>query len=216
MLTTLCTEPHAEGAERVRSREESDYTAIATRYQTSSRTVNKDELVQIFKSAQRNSPFFQWSWCRLREKDNLHKDPNKYSSSFLMHYLREAGELPEHLALSVRSSSILQPQADVQPSAWPDKPAKQDTDPSDYTEPAPTYDFSSCFPPKFKKSTKRGFSREKTYFFGFYGPRIGGGVLLPESCPKISKTLKFGLFWGIFASSGLVLQNSAAHQCTCL
>ena len=60
------------------------------------------------------------------------------------------------------------------------------------------------------------FSREMTYFFAFYGPKIGGGVLLPKICPKISKTLEFGLFWGIFASSGLVLQNSAAHQCTCL
>ena len=56
-----------------------------------------------------------------------------------------------------------------------------------------------------------------TYFFDFYGPKIGGGgFLLPGFCPKISKTLKFGLFWGIFACSGLVLQNSAAHQCTCL
>ena len=79
-----------------------------------------------------------------------------------------------------------------------------------------TYDFSSCFFPKFKKSAKRGFSREMTYFFGFYGPKIGGGVHLPEFCPKKLKTLKFGLFWGIFACSGLVLQNSAAHQCTCL
>ena len=79
-----------------------------------------------------------------------------------------------------------------------------------------TYDFSSCFFPKFKKSAKRGFSRGMTYFFGFYGPKIGGGVHLPEFCPKKLKTLKFGLFWGIFACSGLVLQNSAAHQCTCL
>ena len=38
-----------------------------------------------------------------------------------------------------------------------------------------TYDCSSCFFPKFKKSAKRGFSREMTYFFGFYGPKIGGG-----------------------------------------
>ena len=38
-----------------------------------------------------------------------------------------------------------------------------------------TYDFSSCFFPKFKKSTKRGLSREMTYLFGFYGPKIGGG-----------------------------------------
>ena len=38
-----------------------------------------------------------------------------------------------------------------------------------------TYDFSSCFFPKFKKSAKGRFSREMTYFFGFYGPKIGGG-----------------------------------------
>ena len=75
---------------------------------------------------------------------------------------------------------------------------------------------AAVFPKKFKKSTKRGFSREMTYVFGFHGPKSGGGVLLPERCPKISETLKFGLLWGIFACSGLVLQNSAAHQCTCL
>ena len=80
-----------------------------------------------------------------------------------------------------------------------------------------TYDFSSCFFPKFKKSAKRGFSREINYSFGFYGPKIGGGgFLLPSFCPQISKALKVGLFWGICACSGLVLQNSAAHQCTCL
>ena len=55
-----------------------------------------------------------------------------------------------------------------------------------------------------------------TFVFGFYGPKIGGEVLLPEFCQEISEALKFGLFWGIFACSGLVLQNSAAHQCTCL
>ena len=79
-----------------------------------------------------------------------------------------------------------------------------------------TYDVSRCFFPKFKKPTKRGSSRQKTYCFGSYGPKIGGGVLLPGFCPKISKTPKFGLFPGICACSGLVLQNSAAHQCTCL
>ena len=46
-----------------------------------------------------------------------------------------------------------------------------------------------------------------TYHFDFYSPKIGGGVLLPGICPKISKTLKFGLFWGIFACSGLVVQT---------
>ena len=80
-----------------------------------------------------------------------------------------------------------------------------------------TCDFSSCFSPKFKKLTKRGFFTRNDLFFWFLRPQNrGGGVLLPEFCPKISKTLKFGLFWGIFACSGLVLQNSAAHQCTCL
>ena len=38
-----------------------------------------------------------------------------------------------------------------------------------------TYDFSSCFFPKFKKSAKGRFSREMTYFFDFYDPKIGGG-----------------------------------------
>ena len=41
--------------------------------------------------------------------------------------------------------------------------------------PRPTYDFSSCFFPKFKKSAKRGSSRGTTQFFGFCGPKIGGG-----------------------------------------
>ena len=67
-----------------------------------------------------------------------------------------------------------------------------------------------------KSGRKEVFCEEITYFFGFYGPKIAGGVLLPEFCPKISKTLNIGLFWGIFACSELVLQNSAAHQCTCL
>ena len=38
-----------------------------------------------------------------------------------------------------------------------------------------TYDFSSCFLRKFKKSAKRGFSRAKTYFCHFYVPKVGGG-----------------------------------------
>ena len=70
--------------------------------------------------------------------------------------------------------------------------------------------------PEIRKVSKRGIFAKMTYSFGLYGPRIGGGVLLPAFCPKISRTLKFGLFWGIFACSGLVLQNSAAHQGTWL
>ena len=142
-----------------------------------------------------------------------------------------------------------------------------------------TYDFSSCFFPKFKKSAKRGFSREMTYFFGIYGPKMRGGPLTrivskniknpeiwpflgyfcllwagpaeqcckpvylpiedfrqkfqfsldslapkigmggflpPELSPTPSETLEFGLFWSIFVCSGVVQQNSAAHQCTCI
>ena len=54
-------------------------------------------------------------------------------------------------------------------------------------------------------------------FFRFSGPKKGiGGFLPPELSFKPSKTLGFGLFWGIPFCSGVVLQNSAAHQCTCL
>ena len=63
--------------------------------------------------------------------------------------------------------------------------------------PTTTYDFSSCFFPKFKKSTKKGFSREMTYFFSFYGSKIGGGGPPTRILSKNIKTLKFGLFWGM-------------------
>ena len=63
----------------------------------------------------------------------------------------------------------------------------------------------------------RGFSTESPIFFGFSGPKIGmGGFLPPELSPKPSKPLEFGLFWSIFVCSGVVQQNSAAHQCTCI
>ena len=53
--------------------------------------------------------------------------------------------------------------------------------------------------------------------FGFSGPKIEmRGVLPPEASRKPSNTLGFGLFWSIYVSSGVVLQNSAAYQCTCL
>ena len=51
-----------------------------------------------------------------------------------------------------------------------------------------TYDFSRCFFPKFKKSTKSGFSREMTYFFGSYGPKIGGGGPPTRILSKNNKT----------------------------
>ena len=59
--------------------------------------------------------------------------------------------------------------------------------------PAPMI-LAAVFPQNSKCRQKGVFSRKMTYFFGFYGPKIAGGVLLPKICPKISKTLKFGLF----------------------
>ena len=54
--------------------------------------------------------------------------------------------------------------------------------------PLHTYDFSSCFFPKFKKSAKGKFSREMTYCFGFYGPKIaGGGSSYPAFVQKYQK-----------------------------
>ena len=58
-----------------------------------------------------------------------------------------------------------------------------------------TYDFSSCFFPKFTKSTKRGFSREMTYFSGFYGPKIGGGG---SPTLLLSKKIKYPEMWPLF------------------
>ena len=83
-----------------------------------------------------------------------------------------------------------------------------------------TYDFSSCFPPKFKKSAKRCFSRDMTYLFGSYGPKIGGGGPPTQIVSKNIKHLEvwpiLGYFYLLWALKGLVLQNTAAHQCTCL
>ena len=79
-----------------------------------------------------------------------------------------------------------------------------------------TYDLAAFFP-KIQKVRKESFFAENDLFFWFLRPQIGGGgFLLPRFCPKISKTLKLGLFWGLFATSLLVLQKSAAHQCACL
>ena len=43
-----------------------------------------------------------------------------------------------------------------------------------------------------------------------------GGFLPAKISPKPSKPLEFDLFWSIFVCSGVVLQNSAAHQRTCI
>ena len=74
-----------------------------------------------------------------------------------------------------------------------------------------TYDFSSCFFPKFKKSTKRGFSREMTYFFGFYGPNIGGGG---PPTRILSKNIKNPEIWPILGYFCLLWPGPAEQCCT--
>ena len=69
-----------------------------------------------------------------------------------------------------------------------------------------TYDFSSCFFPKFKKSTKKGFSREMTYFFGFYGSKIGGGG---SSYPNFVQCYQNPEIWPILGYFCLLLAGPA-------
>ena len=76
---------------------------------------------------------------------------------------------------------------------------------------AHTYDFSSCFFPKFKKSAKRGFSREMTYFFGFYGPKIGGGG---PPTRILSKKIKNPEIWPILGYFCLLWAGPAEQCCT--
>ena len=74
-----------------------------------------------------------------------------------------------------------------------------------------TYDFSSCFFPKFNKSAKRGFSREMTYFFGFYGPKIGGGG---PPTRVLSKKIKNPEIWPILGYFCLLWAGPAEQCCT--
>ena len=51
-----------------------------------------------------------------------------------------------------------------------------------------TYDFSNCFFPKFKRSAKRGFSRQMAYFFLVStAPKKGGGSSYPGFVQKYRK-----------------------------
>ena len=75
---------------------------------------------------------------------------------------------------------------------------------------------AAVFSQNSKSRRKVVFCEKLPIFSVSTAPKWGGGVLLPKCCPKISEILKYGLFSGIFACSGLVLQNSAVHQCTCL
>ena len=74
-----------------------------------------------------------------------------------------------------------------------------------------TYDFSSCFFPKFKKSAKGRFSRKMTYFFGFYGPKIGGGV---PPTRRLSKNIKNPEIWPILGHFCLLWAGPAEQCCT--
>ena len=50
------------------------------------------------------------------------------------------------------------------------------------------YDFGNGFFPKYKKSAKRGFSRQMTYFFWFLRPpKRGGGSSYPGLVQKYQK-----------------------------
>ena len=74
-----------------------------------------------------------------------------------------------------------------------------------------TYDFSSCFFPKFKKSAKRGSSRETTQFFGFCGPKIGGG---DPPTRVLFKNIKNPDIWPILGYFCLLWAGLAEQCCT--
>ena len=50
---------------RLLHREAEEFRSVRTRFQASFGTINKEDLVDIFKNAQRNSPFFQHQWCQM-------------------------------------------------------------------------------------------------------------------------------------------------------
>ena len=75
-----------------------------------------------------------------------------------------------------------------------------------------TYDFSSCFFPKFRKSPKRGFSREMTYFFLVStAPKIGGGG---PPTQILSKNIKNPEIWPILGYFCLLWAGPAKQCCT--
>ena len=49
------------------------------------------------------------------------------------------------------------------------------------------------------------------YFFGFYGPKKGGGVLLPDFCPK---NIKNPEIWPILGYFCLLWAGPAEQCCT--
>ena len=64
-----------------------------------------------------------------------------------------------------------------------------------------TYDFSSCFFPKFKMSTKRGFFAGKNQFIWFLRPQNRkGGSSYPKFVQKYRKPWNSAYF-GVFLSA---------------
>ena len=65
-------------------------------------------------------------------------------------------------------------------------------------------------------SDYRGPLPEVPLFFEVSGRKIGvAGSFPPWFSSKASQTLEYGPLLRIFVCLGMVLQNSAAHQCTC-
>ena len=121
-LSNIFTVQHALRASRLRKHESTEFSVICTNLQASCGSFCKEYLVDIFKDAERNAPFFQTIWCQSREQANMPKDPNRYSASFLPNYLRDSRQLPEHLALNLSPEPQMQTSAVVSYNAWTNHP----------------------------------------------------------------------------------------------
>ena len=74
-----------------------------------------------------------------------------------------------------------------------------------------TYDFSSCFFPKFKMSTKRGFFAGNDLFFWFLRPQNRGGG---PPTQNLSKNIKNSEIWPILGYFCLLWAGPAEQCCT--
>ena len=78
--------------------------------------------------------------------------------------------------------------------------------------PCNTYDFSSCFSPKFKNSAKKGIFAGNDLFVWFLRPQnTGGGVL---STQLLSKGIKNPEMWPILGYFCLLWAGPAEQCCT--
>ena len=78
--------------------------------------------------------------------------------------------------------------------------------------PHSSYDFSSCFFPKFKKSAKGRFSRGNDLFFSFLRPQNRGGGVPPTRL--LSKNIKNPEIWPILGYFCLLWAGPAEQCCT--